>query len=351
MASPELILDADGHVIEDYDALYQHLDGPLKGASLRGGLVSPFPWLDGWHALTDPARWKATDAARWGEFLDATGIQASVLFPTAGLGHGIIESPDWAVPIARAYNRWLHATHLAPDPRLKAVALLPVQDISAAVEELRETVTKMGFVAAMLPSVNHLGVTYGDARFDPILAEAQRLNVPVVLHGGSNHGLDVLQQLKPFGGTMPLHHPLPLFMHLQAMLYGGTFERFPALRVGYFEAGSGWIAYLSDRLQYLYGVFKNMAPGMLAASRSPQEVLAEGRIFVTCEPNERFLDAGLRAVGEGNVLYASDFPHELEYEEYARELRKLLAREDLPAAGRAGIAGRNAAAFYGLNLA
>lgn len=342
------VIDADGHVIENFDELYDFLDGPLKGARLAGSMVSPLPWLDGWHTLVDPARWAATDARRWGEFLDATGIAVSVLFPTAGLGHGVIENPDWAVQIGRAYNRWLHATHLARDARLRAVALLPVQDISAAVAELRAAVTELGFVGALLPSVSHLGVTYGDARFDPIFAEAERLDVPVVLHGGSSHGLDVLQMLRPFGGTMPLHHPLPLLIHLQAMPYGGTFERFPNLRVGYFEAGSSWIAYMSDRLQYMYGVFKNIAPQMLAAARSPQEILAGGRIYVTCEANERFLDAGLRAVGEGNVLYASDFPHELEYEEYACELRKLLAREDLPAAGRAGIAGRSAARFYRL---
>ncbi len=344
----QTIIDADGHVIEDFDGLYDFLEGPIKGARLAGSMVSPLPWLDGWHALTDPLRWQATDARRWGEFLDATGIQASVLFPTAGLGHGIIENPDWAVRIARAYNRWLHATHLEPDARLKAVALLPVQDIPAAVEELRTTVTELGFVAALLPSVSHLGVTYGDPRFDPIFAEAQRLDVPVVLHGGSNHGLDVLQMLKPFGGTMPLHHPLPLLIHLNAMLYGGTFERFPTLRAGFFEAGSSWIAYMSDRLQYMYGVFKGLAPQMLAANRSPQEVLAEGRIYVTCEPNERFLDAGLRAVGDNNVLYASDFPHELEYEEYARELAKLLGRTDIARPVLDNIVGKSAARFYGL---
>ncbi len=147
---------------------------------------------------------------------------------------------------------------------------------------------------------------------------------------------------------MPQHHPLPQLIHLQAMRYGGTFERFPTLRVGYFEAGSSWIAYMSDRLQYMYVVFKNIAPQMLAATRSPQEILAQGRICVTCEASERFLDAGLRAVDESSALYASDFPHELEYEEYARELRKLMAREGLSAAGRAGIAGRSATRFYRL---
>ncbi len=65
------VIDADGHVIENFDELYDFLDGPLKGARLAGSMVSPLPWLDGWHTLVDPARWAATDARRWGEFLDA----------------------------------------------------------------------------------------------------------------------------------------------------------------------------------------------------------------------------------------------------------------------------------------
>ncbi len=343
------IIDADGHVIESFDGLYDFVEGPLKGVNLRGSMVSPLPWIDGWHALVDPARWAATDAKRWGEFLDVAGIAASVLYPTAGLAHGIIENPDWAVRVARAYNRWLHATHLVPDKRLHAVALLPVQDIPAAVQELRATVTKLGFVGGMLPSVTHLNVPYGDTRFDPIYAEAERLDVPIVLHGGSNHGLG-LEMMKPFGGSMPLHHPLPLLIHFNAMLYAGTLERFPRLRVGFFEAGSSWAAYMADRLQYMYGVFQGIAPGMLAARKAPIDILAEGRIYVTCEPNERFLDAGLRAVGEDNVLYASDFPHELEYEEYACELTKLLRRTDIARPVLDKIVGQSAARFYGLKV-
>ncbi|WP_448506643.1 hypothetical protein [Immundisolibacter sp.] len=51
----------------------------------------------------------------------------------------------------RADNRWLHATHLASDPRLHAVALLPAQDIPAAVQELRTTVNELGLVGDLLP--------------------------------------------------------------------------------------------------------------------------------------------------------------------------------------------------------
>ena len=343
------VIDADGHIVESFDGLYEHLEGPFRGRKLAGTAISPMPWIDGWHALVNPDRWCATTAAQWGEFLDVARIRAAVLYPTSGLAHGIIEDPAWAVQIARAYNRWLHATHLSQDPRLRAVALLPVQDIDAAVEELRHCVTELGMCGGVLPSVNHLNLAYGDTRYDPLYAEAQRLDVPIVLHGGSNFGLG-LELLKPFGGTMPLHHPLPLMIHLNAMLYAGTFERFPKLRVGFFEAGSSWIAYMSDRLQYMYGVFQNIAPEMLGATQSPQEILASGRIYVTCEPNERFLDAGVRAVGRDCVLYASDFPHELEYEEYVVELDKLRNREDIEADTLQRIVGRSAATFYGLTL-
>lgn len=345
----QTVIDADGHVIESFEGLYDFLDGPFQGAKLGNTAISPLPWIDGWHTLVDPQRWAATDAKQWGRFMDATGIKASVLYPTAGLAHGIIENPDWAAQVARAYNRWLHATHLEPESRLHAVALLPAQDVSAAVEELRYSVTELGMCGGMLPSVTHLNTLYGDPLFDPIFAEAEKLNVPIVLHGGSNHGLG-LEKMKPFGGTMPLHHPLALLLHFNAMMYSGTFERFPNLKVGFFEAGSSWAAYMSDRLDYMFGVFKGIDPNYLEAKKPPSEILASGKIYVTCEPNEKFLDAGLRAVGEANVLYASDYPHELEYEEYVAELNKLLARTDIEEKVLENIVGKGCLEFYGLQV-
>ena len=98
--------------------------------------------------------------------------------------------------------------------------------------------------------------------------------------------------------------------------------------------------------QYMYGVFKNIAPQMLAATRSPQELLVHRCIHVTCEANEGFPDAGLRAVGEANVLCGSDLLHELESLRSTPGSFVSCSREDLSAAGRAGIAGRSAAHFY-----
>ena len=146
------VIDGDGHVSESFQGLYDFLDGPLRGNTIAGSAVSPLPWLDGRHTLVDPKRWAATDAQRLGEFMDYAHIDEAVVFPTAGLSHGLIYDPEWSAQIARAYNRWLHATHLAPEPRLHAPALIPTQDVSAAVAEFRYAVTELGIVGGMLPS-------------------------------------------------------------------------------------------------------------------------------------------------------------------------------------------------------
>src|SRR2546423_6427836 len=79
------------------------------------------------------------------EFLDGTGIESTVLYPTAGLAFSMIQDPTWAVPLARAYNNWFtDKFHKASPQRLKAVALVPIQDMPEAVQELRRAVTELG---------------------------------------------------------------------------------------------------------------------------------------------------------------------------------------------------------------
>lgn len=74
-------------------------------------------------------------------------------------------------------------------------------------------------------------------------------------------------------------------------------------------------------------------------------------MFVTCEPGERFLPVAVQALGGGRVIYASDFPHELEYEEYPEGIEELKARDDLTEAEREDVLGGAARQFYGLKRA
>jgi hypothetical protein len=58
-----------------------------------------------------------------------------VLYPTEGLAYGQIVFPAWATAYAKAYNEWLYEKYLKSSPRLKGVALIPMQDVPSAVAE------------------------------------------------------------------------------------------------------------------------------------------------------------------------------------------------------------------------
>ena len=45
--------------------------------------------------------------------------------------------------VARAYNNWIHDRYMKRSPRLQGMALLPMQDVSEAVNELRRAVKEM----------------------------------------------------------------------------------------------------------------------------------------------------------------------------------------------------------------
>ena len=81
---------------------------------------------------------------RWMEFLDKTGLEYSVLYPTEGLAYGQISFPQWAVAYARGYNDWLFEKYLQFSPKFKGVALIPIQDVPSAVIELRRAVNELG---------------------------------------------------------------------------------------------------------------------------------------------------------------------------------------------------------------
>ena len=86
-------------------------------------------------------------------------IDNAVLFPTAGQRIGRIVDRDYALGAARAYNDWLAETYLRRDPRFKGIALLPMHDSDAALEELQHAYTRAGHVRCLSPPpVVHLNL-------------------------------------------------------------------------------------------------------------------------------------------------------------------------------------------------
>lgn len=336
-------IDGDGHVLEHPMEIREHLAAPYD--RLPWTTHSMFPTVDGFvrgfSRLTED---DDPDAARWVAFLDRCGIETSYLYPSVGLACGLIQDRDYAAAIARAYNRWVHRKFMLASERLRALALVPVQNLPEAVTELRVAVTELGMPGAMLPSVTAFGKHYGHRDYDPLYREAQRLGCTLAIHGAVSQRLGIDNSDNLFK-TITLEHPVSQIIQFTDMMAEGVFERFPDLRIAFLEAGAGWVPYMMDRMDENYERRgKRWCPVL---TRAPSEYVRSGNVYFSCEVEEKTLPTVLDLVGEDRIFFASDYPHERRKGEFYGDIDELTAREDLTESRKHKVLYANARRFYG----
>ena len=184
------VVDGDGHVMEDWDALLQYMPEPyIKSGRFKGRI---FPPLDHLHSASlfqlVPGAFRQVGPEGWLEFMEDVGIERAVLYTTGGLAFGKVITLEFAVDVARAWNNWFADTYLKKSPRFQGLALIPLQEPQEAVKELRRAVTELGFCGAMLPSTGFKG-HLGSKEYWPVYDEANRLACCIGVHGGAHEGL------------------------------------------------------------------------------------------------------------------------------------------------------------------
>src|SRR5207245_6015178 len=129
------------------EQVVKYMDAPFRNRQL----VFPIGPADGWdRRLLTKYHDTAGTADAWLRALDKGGMEAAVLFPTLGLFMSFLKDRAWAVQFCRAYNTFMHEEFIKKSPRLKSVALLPIQDPEASAKELRRAVRELGHSGAML---------------------------------------------------------------------------------------------------------------------------------------------------------------------------------------------------------
>jgi len=267
------------------------------------------------------------------------------------------EDTRYASAVARAYNNWLCERFTKVSPRLKGMALIPVQDPHSAAEELHRAVRELGMLGAMLPS-NGEGIRghLGSKLYWPIYEEAEKLGCPLSVHVGCLHHLG----MDSFSTYYPAHalgHPFGLMIQAAAMLGHGIFDRFPNLRVGFLEGGATWVPFFMDRLDRSCheGHLQVDLEGKLLAGPKKDESASDyfrrhvkaGRIFIGFDCDDDGLGSAVKKAGREPFVFGSDFPHEA-FDAYScrREIDELLEREDLTERDKEAVLGGNALRLY-----
>jgi uncharacterized protein len=238
--------------------------------------------------------------------MEPEGIDLAILFPTTGLSMGEVREPDLAIALSRAYDDWIADYCRAAPDRLKGVALLQLLDPEEAAVELERAVGRLGLVGGGGAGLHPLRAPQPRrARRRPGLC---RRRAPRRAHRHPRQRRPP-RSIERFGRFVQVHtfsHVPEQMAAVTATVLGGVFERFPRLRMGFMEAGCGWLPFWLEHMDEEFELRRSEAPELTAR---PSEYLTCGRAFFGVEPEERLIALAAEMVGDGQLLYASDYPH------------------------------------------
>jgi predicted TIM-barrel fold metal-dependent hydrolase len=360
------IISADSHVSEPPNLWLERMEQKYRDRAPRierygdsdcfiyEGQMAPQPIGLGVMAGRKPEEFKAMgvtmDEVRRGgwdpqariEDQKIDGLDAEVVYPTLGMGLYTMPDPDLKAASFRAYNDWLaDYCNVAPD-RIVGCALIPADDVGAAVAELRRS-RKNGLRGALIPAVAPEGRRYNDPAWDELWAAACDLDVPLSLHIGSGKKFEI----KPGVGSaeiMVTMEPMSMPEVIATFIWGGVFERFPKLRIVSVESGIGWLGYLVERMDHVWR--KHRFWTQSAVKRPPSEIFRD-HVHATFQEDHIGMKIALD-IGAQCLLWANDYPHT---DTTWPESRKVIEEHfrGFPEKERNLMVGGNAARLYHLN--
>lgn len=247
--------------------------------------------------------------------MDEQRLEAAWLFPTLGVLYEEPLSHDTQACTAlfRGFNRWLDEDWgLNFQDRLFAAPYFPLGDVDWACEEI-DWAVKQG---ARLICVRPAAVRCADGKsrscthpmFDPFWARVNEAGITVIAHGANSgyttHGYGTGTLLEALGeqpSVASQKTERAANDWLLDLMYGKLFERFPRVRVGSVESGSGYLPYLLKQLENA----RQRCAGYFG-----EDPIALFRKHVWINPfwEDEVADV-VEWVGADRVIIGSDWPH------------------------------------------
>jgi predicted TIM-barrel fold metal-dependent hydrolase len=369
-------IDADGHVLEppdlwetyleakhrpralriatDADGFeYLEIDGKPSRRSRRGslGLLGAMgeedmtPRADRRYAENFP--YGASDARQRVDLLDQENLEKALLYPTLGLlWECELTDPELSLAYVRAYNRWIADFCRDSRGRLIPIAQLTLLDPEGSAAELERAV-RDGCRGAWVNPFNHPRVPHGHEKHDVLFRKCALLDVPLTIHPTFTPLESQPSNFDWPGPTRGISDLIRLRGLMQEALFSffvlGTLDRFPALRVGVLESGSGWLGAILDRLAALSFAMNRKA----ASQRMTASDYFRRNCFISGDPDETAAPLTFDHVGADVFMWATDYPHPDHPHTWVPDLENLVAH--LSPETRAKVLGGNVRRIYRLD--
>jgi uncharacterized protein len=266
--------------------------------------------------------------------MDLEGVDHQMIFAT-GLRLPATAPGQLGAALCRAYNNWVAKLIQGHEDRLWPVGVMPADCPEEMPNELRRCVSELGFRAGhLVPYIADRNLD--DPVFFPYYEAAQELDVPLFCHPNTLGDLTIR-----FSNFFPQHvlgRPMNCTAALIALVCGGVFERYPNLRVAFFECSAEWPLYWMHRMDDDFEWVKDGPASHL--TMLPSEYVKRNCYF-TCEVDEPNLGPAIRELGDDRVCLATDYPHH--DSEFPHTVKTLTDRSDVTDSQKERILGGNAA--------
>ncbi len=245
---------------------------------------------------------------------------------------------DLAGQIVKIQNEKLAELCASKSDRFAGFASLTLQAPDLAVQELETAVKKQGLKGAAIgDSVN--GVEFSDPKFHPVWAKAEELGVPLFIHP---QGVPELNKRLAGNGWLgnTIGNPLGTTIALSHLIFEGTFDRYPGLKV-IAAHGGGFLPSYADRSDHACLVGPKGCNPDVKLKKQPTEYLKQ-IYFDSLIFSPEAIRHLVAQVGAGQIVLGSDYPYPWEL----HPVDPVLATASLSDDEKADILGRTAAKLF-----
>jgi aminocarboxymuconate-semialdehyde decarboxylase len=235
--------------------------------------------------------------------MDAQGIDVEVLSINP---YWYRAERDAAAELIRIQNETLVEFCAASPDRFMAFATAALQHPDLAAEQVEHAVTKLGFRGVGVAG-SVAGEELADPKFHPFWAKCEELGVLVFMHPLGTRELEPSGRLNGSGLlTNTIGNPLETTIALSHLIFEGTLDRFPGLKICAAHGG-GFLPSYANRSDAVIRTFPQRVGPL--PKKSPTSYLRDGQLyFDTIVFTPEALRHLIAETGPDKIMIGTDYP-------------------------------------------
>lgn len=245
--------------------------------------------------------------------MDRNHVQAQMCFPNYPrfCGQLFLGGKDRGLALlcVRAYNDWMVEEWCGgSDGRLIPLCLIPLWDAELAAAEVRRNAARGVRAVAFSELPTYLGLpSIYSGHWEPLFEACEETGTVLAMHIGSGtrtpqaspDAPDAVASTIIFGNSVA---------SMADWMFSGVLHRRPGLKLLFAEAQIGWIPYLLDRIDDVWTTHRGWSGSRLLCPEPPSTYYH--RQMYSCFFKDAVGVELLHRVGEDNVAFETDYPHQ-----------------------------------------